>query len=508
MNPKPPLVRPSIERFIKDNVMRKKPVSTVLFIFMLFAMSVIISAVTGCGSSGGGEDVKPVVTDDSTPDTFTFTEQNDVPVNIVITSNEIMVTEITVPTGISIVGNDAEYSINNSDYTRDAGTVKNNDRVTVRMVSSPEYHDDVTATVTIGGISASFKVATQKEWAVVSAGAFHTLGVKTDGTLWGWGSNLYGQNGNGSKILETRPKQIGVEKDWCFVTAGIVHSMALKTDGSLWGWGSNSQGGQIGNGTTETNVSIPERIGADKAWACVAAGQYHTLAVTTDGKLYAWGNNTFGQLGDGTTENKNIPTQIGESMDWAKVSASYNHSIGITTDGSLYAWGNNYHGQLGIGTTGAAETEPKAVAPGTTWASVSAGLYSTMAINTEGHIYAWGYNKGYRLGDGTENTLTSPTRIGGDLGDLSWASVSTSGNHTLAVTEESAPYVWGSNPLGQLGDGTQENKSNPIPLMTDIKKWSFVSASCGGSFSLAIDGEGFLWAWGGDPIRPVGVRIG
>ena len=134
------------------------------------------------------------------------------------------------------------------------------------------------------------------------------------------------------------------------ISAGHAHSVALKTDGSLWAWGNNSSGG-LGDGTN-IQRGTPVQIGANKDWLAISAGDVHSVALKTDGSLWAWGYNSNGQLGDGTNTNRNTPVQIGANKDWLAISAGDIHTIALKSDGSLWAWGNNYYGQLGDGTAG------------------------------------------------------------------------------------------------------------------------------------------------------------
>jgi len=190
---------------------------------------------------------------------------------------------------------------------------------------------------------------------VISAGGYHTVAILADGTLWAWGRNLEGQLGNGTISHHEDgittpgivPFQIGIAGNWAFVSAGGLHNAAIKTDGTLWAWGENDFG-QLGDGTTE-NRTVPVRIGSDNNWASVFAGGSYTVAIKTDGTLWAWGTNDFGQLGDGTTENRTAPVQIGTSGNWKSVSVcgSYHsfdkkHTVAIKTDGTLWAWGRRW----------------------------------------------------------------------------------------------------------------------------------------------------------------------
>lgn len=148
--------------------------------------------------------------------------------------------------------------------------------------------------------------------ATIAAGARHTVALKSDGTLWAWGYNNYGQLGDGTTTQRNSPVQIGQDNKWVSVAAGANHTVALKSDGTLWAWGYNSKV-ELGDATT-TWHSSPEQTGADNKWVSIAEGPNHTIALKSDGTLWAWGDNSYGQLGDGTTTDKYDPVLI--SMYW------------------------------------------------------------------------------------------------------------------------------------------------------------------------------------------------
>jgi len=245
-------------------------------------------------------------------------------------------------------------------------------------------------------------------WASVSAGRFHTLAIKADGTLWAWGYNGSGQLGDGTTTNRLSPVQIGTATNWASVSAGVGHSVAVRTDGTLWVWGFNGSG-QLGDGTT-TNRLSPVRIGTAANWATVSAGGGYSVAIRTDGTLWAWGNNGSGQLGDGTTTGRLSPVRIGTATNWAFVSTGADYTLAIRTDGTLWAWGHNGSGQLGNGTTVNLHS-PVRIGTATNWASVSACTDHTLAIRTDGTLWAWGNNASGQLGDGTTTNRRSPVQI-------------------------------------------------------------------------------------------------
>jgi len=276
----------------------------------------------------------------------------------------------------------------------------------------------------------------------VSAGANHTVAIKTDGSLWAWGDNRYGQLGDGtwSSIGETinSPTRVGTDNNWASISAGFNNrTVAIKTDGSLWAWGANL----VGSGS----IATPTRVGTDNNWASVSTGSNHTVAMKTDGSLWAWGDNSFGQLGLGDTTYRNTPTRVGTDNNWASVFARWNSTFAMKTDGSLWAWGSNSSGQLGLGDTTDRNT-PTRVGTDNNWASISAGR----AIKTDGSLWAWGHNGYSQLGLGDTTDRNTPTRVGTDS---NWEIVFAGGSYTMAIKTDGSLWAWGGNNSGELGLG-------------------------------------------------------
>src|SRR5690349_12371564 len=195
-------------------------------------------------------------------------------------------------------------------------------------------------------------------WKMTSAGINHTIAIKNDGTLWAWGFNGSGQLGNGaSGDYKTEPIQIGTASNWETVSAGANTSLAIKTDGTLWAWGDNFWG-QVGDGTFGNQKTVPTKIGTATNWKSIAAGMMFSLAIKTDGTLWTWGSNTDGQLGH--TASPFTPQQVGTATNWKSVSGGAFHTVAVKTDGTLWAWGGNTNGQLGDGTTNS-QSVPKQI---------------------------------------------------------------------------------------------------------------------------------------------------
>ena len=303
------------------------------------------------------------------------------------------------------------------------------------------------------------RIGTASNWTYIAARDSHNLAINTKGELYAWGYNGDGRLGDGTTTNRSTPTRIGTASNWTYIAAGDSHNLAINTKGELYAWGYNGDG-RLGDGTT-TNRSTPTRIGTASNWTYIAAGDSHNLALNTEGELYAWGKNDVSQLGDGKTANRSSPTRIGNASDWAQISVGLNHSLALNTKGELYAWGNNLEGELGDGTR-ITRNSPTRIGTASDWKSVSAGWGYNLAVNTKNELYAWGRNYYGQFGDGTsQNNKYSPTRVG-TASD--WKSVSAGWVHSLAVNTKGELYAWGYNGIGRLGDGTTTNRLSPVKI--------------------------------------------
>jgi alpha-tubulin suppressor-like RCC1 family protein len=320
---------------------------------------------------------------------------------------------------------------------------------------------------------------------IISAGISHSLAITTSGELYAWGDNVFGQLGRGDATTspQTIPTQVGTATNWAKVSGG-THTVAITTSGELYAWGNNG-GGQLGRGNTTTPQTTPIQIGSATNWAQVNCGNTYTMAITTTGELWAWGDNGSGQLGLGDITRRTSPTRVGSATNWAQVSCSQTnvsttvHSLAVTTTGELWAWGNNGSGQLGFGDT-TQRTSPTRVGTATNWASVKAASGYSLAVTTSGELWAWGNNATGQLGQDDITQRTSPTRVGSAT---NWAQVSGGGGHSLAITTSGELWAWGSNVNGRLGVGDTTQRTLPTQVGT-ATNWAQVS--CGPVFTMAI----------------------
>jgi len=309
--------------------------------------------------------------------------------------------------------------------------------------------------------------------AAVTAGALHSLALTTDGRLFAWGRGFEGQLGAGFAVQRNAPVAVDTTgalagREVAAVGAGANHSLALTTDGGLFAWGYNSFG-QLGDGSInqrDAPVAVDTTgLLAGKAIVAVAGGFEHSLALSSDGRLFAWGYNVFGQLGDGTATNRTVPVAVDVSgalagKTIAAVAAGAYHSLALTSGGQLFSWGNNGNGQLGDAST-LQRSAPVAVdlsgaLAGKTIAAVAAGAYHSLALTTDGQLFGWGLNVDGGLGDGTTTQRQAPVLIA-----AGFSAISAGSTHSLGLASDGALFAFGGAAQGQLGDG--RGQLQPLP---------------------------------------------
>ena len=263
------------------------------------------------------------------------------------------------------------------------------------------------------------------------------------------------------------------------------HTCALTTSGSAYCWGGGFYG-QLGNGTNLDDNYVPVPVSGGLTFSGVNAGYDHTCGLTTSGAAYCWGQNSRGELGDGTTTDRSTPVPVSGGHTFTSVIAGRTHSCGVTTSGAAYCWGD---GVLGDGITNATSvtTSPVLVSGGHTFATVDPGGDDAMCgITTSGSLYCWGRE----VGDGTADIRLTPVRIGGGL---TFGSVST-GHHYCAVTTSGAGYCWGGNLNGQLGDGTTTDRNSPVPVVGGLTFSSVIShANAFHTCGVTTSGDAYCW---------------
>ncbi|MBI2235192.1 MAG: hypothetical protein HYU57_09490, partial [Micavibrio aeruginosavorus] len=319
--------------------------------------------------------------------------------------------------------------------------------------------------------------AAKGAWKQVSAGLWNTCAVKTNGALYCWGSDSDGQLGNGATTgNQTSPVQESTAAtDWASVSVGATHTCAVKTNGTLYCWGDDTYG-ELGNGATTGDQASPvQESTAATDWASVSAGVDHTCAVKTNGTLYCWGENFDDQLGTGGSDAVSPTQEFTAATDWVSVSAGTTHTCAVKTNGTLYCWGNDATGQLANGAGGDQAFATQESTAATNWASVSAGVDHTCAVKTNGTLYCWGADGNGQLGNGaTTGNQVNPVQE--STAATNWASVAAGDIHTCAVKTNGTLYCWGDDTNGQIGNGTTGGRQvSPVQESTAATDWASVA---------------------------------
>ena len=265
---------------------------------------------------------------------------------------------------------------------------------------------------TTTGTNTPAQVGTDTDWKAIYAGKSTSFAIKNDNTLYAWGLNA-GQYGDGTTTAVTKPRRVSSDTDWKAIGLGVNFSvLGLKSDGTLYGSGYNTSR-ELGIGTVAQTATFTRESTGAANWKTISVGHDHSLAINDAGELYAWGNNSNGQLGMGTTGSRiDMPTKVSTATDWAAIVGANFYSLTLKKDGSLYAWGLNTHGSLGDGTT-TNRLSPTKIGKATDWTTIvsSSGSAHALALKKDGRLYAWGQNTHGQLGDGTNEAKNTPTLI-------------------------------------------------------------------------------------------------
>jgi alpha-tubulin suppressor-like RCC1 family protein len=331
----------------------------------------------------------------------------------------------------------------------------------------------------------------------VSAGGYHATALDSHGDLWGWGRNTNGELGMGYATGAPAPVRMSTTGVFKIIANGSAHSVAVDRTGRIYSWGSDQFGQQGNTDSNKNNITQITQMtwGYGMKVSAVSAGDSHTLAVTDDGALWSWGSDSDGQVGNGSTYTHNItdPQKIPTSGVFTSVASGKLHSVALDRDGYLWSWGSDVYGQQGNGAKTGNIHEPTRMSTSARFISVEAGAHTTIAIDTEGHLWSWGWGGNALLGNGGLSDVTAPEKL---VTATTFTSVTSGATSSLAVGTDGSLWSWGRNNAGQQGNGSA---TGDVLVPTQVKSTvKFDTVSAGIGFVVAIAGNGRLWTWGDD----------
>jgi alpha-tubulin suppressor-like RCC1 family protein len=304
----------------------------------------------------------------------------------------------------------------------------------------------------------------------VRTGCQHSLALTSTGKVLAWGDNLAAQLGDGGVTpFSNTPVTVKIPPGAKItaIRAGCRHNLALTSTGKMLAWGDNEDG-ELGIGSTANFAARPTPVvlPAGTTIKAISAGGFHSLALTTTGQLLAWGQNSNGELGDGTNTRRNAPVSVSlpPGVTVSTIAAGFLHSLAVTSQGKLLAWGDNADGELGNGTTDQSSTPVPVRLPGGTMVrGLFAGCSHSIVLSTTGTVLAWGANGDGQLGDGTITGRLTPVKARMPAGTKVTA-ISAGCWHSLALTTTGKVLAWGNGEFGQLGNGFTVNSERPATV--------------------------------------------
>jgi alpha-tubulin suppressor-like RCC1 family protein len=316
----------------------------------------------------------------------------------------------------------------------------------------------------------------------------HGLAVRSGGTVWAWGANSFGQLGDGTTTSRSAPAQVPGLTGVTQVAGGCNHSLALRSDGTVWAWGGNGVG-QLGRGTITDHEATPAQVTGLAGITKISAGCGFSLALRSDGTVWAWGYDNVGQLGNGSTATSAVPAKVAGLSHVTSISAGWDSSVATATNGisvvtSVWTWGSNDHGQLGDGTLAGHTTPERVTGLPVYIAGASAGGKFAAVLGTDGTVWGWGFDGNGQLGNAPASTpVTRPVNtigIGSGITQIAAGLVI-----MLALKSDGTALAWGDNSQGELGTGTTTNVTGPVRV-TGLTGATQVAAGAASGFAVHV----------------------
>lgn len=335
----------------------------------------------------------------------------------------------------------------------------------------------------------------------LSAGKQHTCGLTSGGAVFCWGDNYFGQVGTAQPLASGVPNPVDVGTTYKRISASQGHTCGITISGVLKCWGDNSSG-QLGDGSVSQR-NTPVVIDSGVSYAEISAGYNYTCAVTAAGQLKCWGDNSSGQLGDGTINPSLVPKLIDAGTSYATVSTGLAHSCAVTTALRINCWGLNSSRQLGIAHYSGLFPTPTLIDSGDNYSAVAVGETHTCALSAtqSGRVKCWGKNSSGVLGSSRAGAFTYPLDV--DSQTL-YSTLSTSSNHTCAVTNDGLLKCWGSNIYGGLGDGMTTIVPSPTPISSST---TYTAIQSKDQTTCALTNDGRIECWGDNSLGLLGIGV-
>jgi hypothetical protein len=315
-----------------------------------------------------------------------------------------------------------------------------------------------------GGQSPSRSTTLTNTTTSIALGAYHGCALRNDGTVWCFGYNYYGELGPNIAVgnFTATPVQVPLPGSVNSICAGVYHSCAIINQSSVFCWGQNTQG-QLGNNSTTNSATPVQAPTGFVSLRSVSCGGYSTIAVGANGNFYGWGNNNYGQLGDGTFTNRTTPYQNTSEKTVIAAATSESATCDLHADGTVWCWGGNFYGQLGDGTTNGRVTAAKVPLPAAA-RSIGVGYAHACALLTTGQVQCWGDGMDGEMGDLAGTNRPSPIAVSAFGTESTAVSLAVGSYHNCVVTPLANVWCWGGNYNGGVGDGTYNNAFGPLKV--------------------------------------------